>query len=451
MATYNLNIRASWTPGTDSLGSIITKSSPLTSAEHDETHKYLYTQFVNQIFSDHADFQVSGALASKDLLIYSGTKWRNYPMSGDATMTSGGVITVAKVNGQTMSFSAGFATSGGHSITLTTTNTTSIILPTSGTLLTNDLTSGYMYMGSALNVATGYAVDATGDVTASLVAGQIKYVIGTGVITNTNIAASAGIVWTKLATGTASRAMVTDGSGYPSVSTITSAQLAFLGTTAGTLTASKAVVVDGSSKIDVWNVDNITINGNTISSTDTNGNINLTPNGIGSVVIDTGLCSTNFDLDGYDLIIDAAAACYLHSPSADTVSLILNNAGTFGISINGSLQVKFEDGVFYPQTTNDVSLGKSGNDFSSLWIRTISSGSDITIDPLLNGLILGSAGSTVGFFGSAGTALSTGWSVTNLAAPLKSLNCDGSATLQNVTDVLGTVLTELIAKNLISA
>lgn len=34
-----------------------------------------------------------------------------------------------------------------------------------------------------------------------------------------------------------------------------------------------------------FNVDNLNLNGNTVSSTDTNGNINLTPNGTGSVVV----------------------------------------------------------------------------------------------------------------------------------------------------------------------
>jgi len=51
----------------------------------------------------------------------------------------------------------------------------------------------------------------------------------------------------------------------------------------GTLTASSAIVVDANSKIDVINIDNITINGNTISSTDTNGNIILDPDGTGTI------------------------------------------------------------------------------------------------------------------------------------------------------------------------
>jgi len=53
----------------------------------------------------------------------------------------------------------------------------------------------------------------------------------------------------------------------------------------GTLTANSAAIVDSASKIDVWNVDNLTLDGNTISSTNTDGDINIDPNGAGEVVI----------------------------------------------------------------------------------------------------------------------------------------------------------------------
>ena len=58
--------------------------------------------------------------------------------------------------------------------------------------------------------------------------------------------------------------------------------------TAGTLTASSAVIVDANSKIDLLHVGNLTVTGstNTISSSDTNGNIVLTPHGSGEVIID---------------------------------------------------------------------------------------------------------------------------------------------------------------------
>ena len=51
----------------------------------------------------------------------------------------------------------------------------------------------------------------------------------------------------------------------------------------GTLTASSAIIVDANSKIDVLNIDNITINGNTISSTNVNGDIIIDPNGSGAI------------------------------------------------------------------------------------------------------------------------------------------------------------------------
>ena len=56
--------------------------------------------------------------------------------------------------------------------------------------------------------------------------------------------------------------------------------------TAGTLTASSALIVDSNSKIDVINVDNLRLDGNALSSTNTNGNIEISPNGSGSVVLD---------------------------------------------------------------------------------------------------------------------------------------------------------------------
>ena len=53
----------------------------------------------------------------------------------------------------------------------------------------------------------------------------------------------------------------------------------------GTNTASSAVILDSNQKIDVWNVDNLTMNGNAITSTDTNGDITIDPNGTGNIVL----------------------------------------------------------------------------------------------------------------------------------------------------------------------
>lgn len=53
----------------------------------------------------------------------------------------------------------------------------------------------------------------------------------------------------------------------------------------GTLTANSALIVDSNSKLDNLKVDNLDLNGNTISSTNTNGDIILDPNGTGKLVL----------------------------------------------------------------------------------------------------------------------------------------------------------------------
>lgn len=60
----------------------------------------------------------------------------------------------------------------------------------------------------------------------------------------------------------------------------------YLEHTPGTLTASSALIVDANSKIDNILIDNLQLDGNSITSTNTNGNINITPNGTGSVILD---------------------------------------------------------------------------------------------------------------------------------------------------------------------
>lgn len=70
----------------------------------------------------------------------------------------------------------------------------------------------------------------------------------------------------------------------------------------GTVTASSAVIVDSNSKVDVWNVDNLVMNGNTLSINQTsnaNGNLTIAPGGTGELVV-TGNATVNgtFDVVG---------------------------------------------------------------------------------------------------------------------------------------------------------
>lgn len=75
----------------------------------------------------------------------------------------------------------------------------------------------------------------------------------------------------------------------------------------GTLTANSALIADSNSKLDNLKVDDLDINGSTISTTAGNTSINITPNGSGDVVID-GLKYPQADgSDGQFLKTDGAA------------------------------------------------------------------------------------------------------------------------------------------------
>ncbi len=91
-------------------------------------------------------------------------------------------------------------------------------------------------------------------------------------------------------------------------------------------------------------VDNIKIDGNTISSTDTNGNINLTPNGTGVVVIPTGtftdLIATSFTTAPAAAKIAVTGTSVVASGTDTNIDITLTPKGTGkviadGVAING--------------------------------------------------------------------------------------------------------------------
>ena len=92
---------------------------------------------------------------------------------------------------------------------------------------------------------------------------------------------------------------------------------------AGTLTASSAIIVDANSKIDNLKVDNLDLNGNTISTTNTDGNLVLNPNGTGAVRIS----------DAYNLpTADGSADEFLKTDGSGNVSFAAVPSGSFTLS-----------------------------------------------------------------------------------------------------------------------
>ena len=146
---------------------------------------------------------------------------------------------------------------------------------------------------------------------------------------------------------------------------------------AGTLTASSAIIVDASSKIDNLKVDNLDLNGNTISSTDTNGNIVLDPNGTGSVDVSsakiTSLATPTTDYD-------AATKKYVDDQFAggSTVFSIAGDAGTSPDAIGGQETVTFT-GDSWLTTTIGANSVTISHDTSGVTAGTYGSATQIPV------------------------------------------------------------------------
>ena len=97
------------------------------------------------------------------------------------------------------------------------------------------------------------------------------------------------------------------------------------------------------------NVDNIEINGNTISSTDTNGNITLSPNGLGVVDGNVFICDS----------ININSSLTLKSAIVTSAQFDINTSGTYQYTITHGKGDKLR-GVFPPFYTSTGGGGMTG-------------------------------------------------------------------------------------------
>ena len=124
--------------------------------------------------------------------------------------------------------------------------------------------------------------------------------------------------------------------------------------TPGTLTASSAIITDASNKIDIINVDNVTINGNTISTTNANGDLVLAPNGNGSVDVNNAKI---INLATPTSATDAATKSYVDAQVGGGALTISGDTGSDTINIADSdLSVTGGTGISTTVTNNGLSI-----------------------------------------------------------------------------------------------
>ena len=116
---------------------------------------------------------------------------------------------------------------------------------------------------------------------------------------------------------------------------------------AGTLTGSSAVIVDSNSKVDNWNVDDINLNGNTITTGTADTDIVLAANGTGKIVIQ----------DGQELEFGTTGDVELVFNDSDSVLDIKRAAGTPDLRVADDVRLYFgtnkDGGIRYDETSLD--------------------------------------------------------------------------------------------------
>lgn len=205
--------------------------------------------------------------------------------------------------------------------------------------------------------------------------------------------------------------------------------------TAGTTTPSAALIVDADSKLDVINVDNVTINGNTISATDVNGNLILGANGTGIVNF-----TSNIQSNGKVVIADSTNA----TPNSQNGALVVTNGGAYisgNMRVGGTLYAVLQGSVIddtaiggnTPSTGDFTQISTTGNATIGGALSVTGAASAASLSTTGNGSIGGNL-TVVGNLVVQGTTTTVESSVVTINDPIFTLSGTAVLTTNDAKD-----------------
>jgi len=386
------------------------------------------TLAVSDLTNDRVVFAgVNGALEDSTNLTYDGTN----------LTTNGLVATTADINGGTIDgTNIGVSSQGSGAFTTLSASGTSTVAQVDATVLNSaslNTTAGNITTLTSPTVDAQTTTTTTLNATAGNITTLTSPTVNAITTTSTTVNATTGNVTTLTA-------------GSLAVSDLTDNRLVVAGTS-GELEDDANLTWDGSD-LDVTGgvnitgdlaVDNIAINGNDITSTDTNGDINITPDGTGEVVISSGLVTTLNAVTVNPVTLNATTGNVTTLTATDVINttLVATNFSSSNVDVNGGAIDGTPIGATSADTGAFTTLSASGTSTLAQVDATILNGATVNATA---GNITTLTSPTINAITTTSTTLNaTTGNVTTLTAPTINGGTTTTATLNSTSGNITTL------------